>query len=514
MIDDNHKRLLTSLTLAILLVPAAAGAQARQSSYEDKVLAVLEPVAGGLTSDDVARAATQTTPSIAARNAEIDLAIAGRNRTLARFLPQLSLTASVRHTNPTDFDFGAGALAVGAFNPGLLTVGACPDGGGGSCVLDGAGSPVGAAEAEPFEIPRTNYTLDASVNVPISDYLLSLRSARRASAADINAAELRRAGEVEQVGLDARIAYYEWLRARAQVAVAKHALSSTLARLDDARIGLASGTLASVDILQIESLEASSRVAVIDAESFEELARVNLATLMGVTGDQFSVGEDVRADIAATGSPMSLEELVDHARGHRPELGGLSESVRSAKEAARSTASELYPRLEAVANVTHANPNPQFFPPEAAWNTSWFVGLSLSWSVDRFFEGRAQKKELDANARLFAAQRASLVRAVTLEVTSAWQSWHRASSAVALSRKDLEAAEAAYSQRVALYQAGEATTTEILEVEVQRFDASLGSINARIDVRIARARLNRAAALGDREVAGPPVPGGPPGGAP
>lgn len=513
MIACNRSGSLIFLILTTLLAPRAAGAQAQQPSYEDKVLAALAPVPGGLTADDAARAAIRTSPSIGARNAEIDLAIAGRNRTLARFLPQLTLTAGVRHTNRTDFDFGAGALAVGAFNPGLLTVGACPDGSGTSCVLDGAGAPVGAAEAQPFEIPRTNYTLDATVNVPISDYVLSLRSARRASAADVGAAELRRAGETDQVGLDARIAFYEWLRARAQVAVAKQALSSALARLDDARIGLASGTLASADILQIESLEASSRVAVVDAESFEELARVNLATLMGVTRHGFSVGEDVRGDIAATGSPMSLEELVDHARRHRPELRGLGESVRSANEAARSTLAELLPRLDAIGNVTHANPNAQFFPPEAAWNTSWFVGLSLGWNVDRFFQGRAQKRELEANARLFASQRASLARAVTLEVTSAWQGWHRAASAVALSRVDLDAAEAAYSQRVALYQAGEATTTEILEVEVQRFNASLRSLNARIDVRIARARLNRAAALGDREVAGPPVRVAPPGGA-
>jgi outer membrane protein len=462
---------------------ATAAAQEAQPAYEDKVAAALAPVPGGLTADQAAERAVARSPEIAARTAEIDVSLAQRNRTLARYVPRLEVSASVTRTNPIDFDFGAGALSVGAFNPGFLTVGPCPDGSGNNCVLDAAGEQVGAAAAEPFEIPRNNYALNGSLSIPISDYLLALPGARRASAADIASAESRREGETEQAALDARVAYYEWIRTRAQLAVAEQALASARARLEDARIGLAGGT-----------------------RSFEEVARINLGNLMGASDVSFEIGEDIRGDLAAGGEAMTLEELVDHAVRHRAELRALSESVRSAEEASRSAASELFPRLDAVGNVTHANPNPNFFPPEAAWNTSWSIGLTLSWGLDRFFQARAQTRELDANARLFDAQRVGLRRAVTLEVTSAWQAWRRARAAAALSRIDLDAAEAAYSQRVALYQAGEATTTELIEAESQRFNASLRSVNARIELRLARARLDRAAALEGRHIAGPPAP--------
>jgi outer membrane protein TolC len=480
--------------LVSLGASAVAFAQDKQPAYEDKVGAALASEPGGLTADEAAARAAARSPEVAAREAEIDIAAAGQNRTLARYVPTLTITASVTRTNPIDFDFGGGALSVGALNPGGLTVGTCPDGVTQNCVVDGAGEQVGAAAPQPFEIPRNNYGVVGDLRIPISDYLLSMQPARRASAADLRAARLRRAGEVEQAGLDARVAYYEWLRTRAQVAVAESALESALARLEDAKIGLASGTLAQADILQVQSLEASSRVALAEATSFEAVARTNLAVLIGAPPASIAVGEDVRGELAVP--PVTLEAMLESARKNRPELRALTHAIRSAEEAATGTRSELLPRLDAIGSVTYANPNPNFFPPSAEWNTSWVIGLSLSWGIDRFFAGRAQKQELEANARLFEAQRAGLARGVILEVTGAWQAMQRAAAAVKLSRADIDAAEGAYSQRVALYQAGEATTTEVIEAELARFNASLRSINARIDLRIARARLDRAAGLG------------------
>lgn len=477
--------------LTVVGLSAAAFAQDRQPAYEDKVSAALAPTPGGLTADQAALRAGQRAPGVAARQAEIDIAVAGQNRTLARFVPQATVTASVTRTNRIDFDFGGGALAVGALNPGGLTVGTCPDGVTQNCVVDGSGQQVGAAAPQPFEIPRNSYAVVGNLRIPISDYLVSLQPARRASAADLEAARSRRATEASRAGLDARVAYYEWLRTRAQVAVAEQALESALARLADAKIGLAGGTLAPADVLQIESLEASSRVALASAKSYEAVARTNLAVLIEVEPDSIAVGEDVRGELDA--AAVTLDAVLDSARRNRDELRALDQAERSAEEAATGTRSELWPRLDAVGSVTYANPNPNFFPPSNEWNTSWSIGLNLSWGIDRFFSGRAQKKELEANARLFRAQRAEAARGITLEVTAAWQAFQRAATAVKLSGPDIAAAEGAYSQRVALFQAGEATTTEVIEAELNRFNASLRSVNARIDLRIARAQLDRAA---------------------
>lgn len=478
---------------ALLLCAGEARAQ-DVAPVEDPFAAALAPTAGGLTADTAATAAASTSPAVVARSLEIDLARANRDATAARYVPRLTLSAGVTRTNTTDFDFGGGGFSVGALNAGPLTVGPCPAGGG-TCVLDAAGMPVGAVAPEPFAIPRNNYRVDANLSVPLSDYLLSYPSARTAARADIDSARRRTDAERAQVELEARVAYYEWLRARASIALAERSLGGVTARLEDARLLLAGGTVAPADVLQIESALASAQVSLNNARSFEAVARTNLATQMGQATAAFTVGEDVRSDIAPLAEKGSLASLIEHGQKHRAELRGLRLRSTAAREAVTGARADLYPRLDAVASGTYANPNPQFFPPEAAWNPSWSIGLTVSWGLDRFFQTRAQIKTLDANRRLFDAQVANLARGVALEVTAAWQEWQRAEAALALNRKAVEAAEAAYQQRVTLYKGGEATTTDVVEAELQRHNATLLDLNARVDLRIARAKLERAAAL-------------------
>ena len=499
------------LFLLVTVLTLASSARAQDPSvaaYEDRIQAALAANPGGLTADQAAAAAARTAPSIDARSGEIALSKAGQSRTLARYVPTLNLSGSVTRNNPTDFDFGGGGLAVGALNPGQLQVGACQSGGGTNCIVDAAGLPVGAIAAEPFEIPRNNYALNAQLNVPISDYLLSLPSARRASKADLKGARFRRDFERERVELETRVAYFEWLRARAQVAVATESLVSVRARLADAKVGLELGTATPADVLQIESLEASSQVAIINASSFEELARTNLATQMGQTSIDFTVGEDVWAAPTAP-SLTELETLVAHGQKMRSDVRALEQQRLSATEAAGGVNSQLYPRLDGFANLTHANPNQQFFPPSAEWNTSWSVGLRVSWGLDIFFQGRAQKNELLANESIFDAQLAATKRGARIEISSAYQEWQRAEKAVDFNQVDVAAAEAAYGQRVSLYKAGESTTSEVVEAELARFNASLRSINARINLHIALARLRRVAALDGKQPMGPPMPSKP-----
>ena len=83
-------------------------------------------------------------------------------------------------------------------------------------------------------------------------------------------------------------------------------------------------------------------------------------------------------------------------------------------------------------------------------------------------------------------------RAVELEVNAAWEERERARATVELTRRSLDAAEAAYDQQVSLYRGGEATTTDVLGSETERINATLQDVNARIDLHVAHAKLERA----------------------
>jgi outer membrane protein TolC len=484
------------LILALLAGPARGqpADPATAPTFDDEVLAALAPTAGGLTADQAAARAAAGNPSIEARRLEVDLSRANTAQTFVRYLPRVNVAAGVTRTNDIDFDFGSGGFTVGALNAGPLTVGPCPAGAG-DCVLDAAGQPVGAVAPEPFNIPRTNYKVELNLAVPFSDYLFSLPGARRAANADATAKQLGADAEQHRIELDARVAYYEWTRAVAQVALAERALASSTARLEDARLGLAGGTLAPADVLQIESAVASANVNVQNAHSYELVARQNLAVMMGDGGTDYRIGEDVLADVEPLASHGTLAELVAHGQKHRAEIRSLVQASTAADAARDSAGAELLPRLDGVANLTYANPNQQFFPPEREWNASWYIGLNLSWGLDTYFQARAQRRVLAVNRRMFDVQRQAVERGIAVEVTAAWQAWQRAAAALAQSEKALEAAQAAHVQRTELFRGGEATTTEVVEAELQWHNATMLLVNARIDLRIARARLLQAAAL-------------------
>jgi len=470
--------------------------------YDDKVLGAVEPRAGGLTADGAAAAALSASPEIAAKRHEVVATRARHRRTLNRFLPRVTASASVTRVSANDVDFGTGGFSVGALNEGPLVIGACPAGGVNNCVVDAAGSPVAAVGFPSFETPRTSYRTDLGLSVPLSDYVLGLGAARRARNEELVSAETLVAVEQQRVALRARIAYYEWLRTVAQKAVTERSLAATNARLGDARLGLQGGTLTPADVLQIESAVASAQVVVNSAISLEELARADLALLMGAAGNQFSIGENLLDPVEPLGSLGSLTELIQRAQRERKEVRALEALLRANHAAHEGLKSNLYPRLDGVANVTYANPNPQAFPPEAEWKGSWSVGLQLSWDLSGYLDTGVQRTELDTQARISSTQIDVLRRAIASEVTAAWAAWQRAESALVLQQKALEAAEAAYQQRVLLFQAGETTTTTIVEAEVQRHNATLATVNTRVDLRIARVRLLHA-------IAGKPADSGP-----
>lgn len=461
---------------------------------DDVVWKALAPAADGLTAAEVARRAQRRSPAVAVADAQVEVQVAQTRRTLARYLPRLGASASYRRTNELTFDFSGGGAQVGAQTPGLLQIGPCPGGAGGSCILDSAGLPVGAIAGAPLVIPQNNYEVAVNLVVPISDYALSLLPARLGAQADEAAARLQREADWQQVGANARIAFYDWARALAQLAVARRSLANAQARLQDAEKGLEVGTLTSVDVMAMRSLEAASRAALVQAESFARLAEKNLM-ILGDLKKAPALGEDLSAPVPEVSSLGALPELIARGQTERAEVQALAKAHEASKHGARATFMQALPRLDVVANVTHANPNPSYFPPGPVWNTSWFIGGQLTWQLDGAWDARIQLRQVNAQSGLLAAQRASMLEAIEVEVRAAWEEGLRAAEVARISVTEWEAAEATYQQRSMLYSAGEATSTDVVEAALSRHNATLRHVSARIDQRIALTRLRRAAAL-------------------
>lgn len=466
--------------------------------FEDPLLQVLQPQPGGLTSEDVARRAVESSPSIAAMQASVELAEAQFDSTLYQFVPRVEVSFTYTRLSKAQIniggDVGEGFL-VGAANEGPLSLGPCSPGSIFQCVIDTGGMPVGAFPLD-FGIappPLNAFSLQAQLGVPISDYIARLPSAKKSSQAQIDAAELARDAEELTAQKDARLAYYDWVRAKVGVVALEQSIIRTQARLGDAQASFDAGVASKADVMRLDAAVANLTAVKIEAENFRELAAQNLALLMGESEfARYEIGEDVLAPEPAMADSDDLEALVSEAQNERLESKAIAASRKSIDHGIKTTRAGYYPRLDGFADATYANPNQRFFPLEPVWNGSWAAGLRLSFVLGDALQTSAQIDQLEANRRQLDAQQALVHRGLALEVAAAWAERQSAAAALQYTEQAKDSAAEGYRVAVDLFQVGEATTTDILDAEYEQVSTTLNAINTKIDLRIAHLKLEYA----------------------
>ncbi len=461
----------------------------QQRSVEAKPLEPIPVSPHGLTSDDVAEKAVASAPSIDSKGADVELAEARVDKVFNSFVPSVTLTAGYTRLSDVDVQFGSGAL-VGAANPGLLGLGMCPDGSGAQCVVDSAGAPVGAAA---FDIPQVlnQFSLQAKVSVPISDYVLRTFRGLKAAKRSKKAAEVSEQAEGRKVEVDARIAYYDWVRTKAQVVATEETIRSTSARLEDVKLAYDAGLRTEADVKRIQALVANATSANVQARGLEELSRQQLSMLMNEPVQEWEVGEDV---MTPTGSPskMELDEAVGEAMRNRPELEALDLNDKALTDGMKTERAGYYPRLDAFGEVTYANPNQRYFPLVAEWNATWSVGLQLSYTIAGPLAARQSLRELEGQRRSLNAQEEALRRGIRMEVSQAYIDHKTARGRLELAEVSREASDAAYEVVAIQFAEGKATATDVIDAEGQRLDSFIQTYNARIDLQVAQTKLDYA----------------------
>ena len=486
--------ILLPLVTLVPLPSAAAPALVEQATGSDDLEAPdkLRPIpvaANGLTADEVAAKAVEAAPSIEGKDADIDNAEAKIGQTMTSFVPQITLSGSYTRLSNVNVTFGSGAL-VGAGNAGLLGVGACPDGSGNQCVVDSAGAPVGAAS---FKIPQVldQFALQAKISVPISDYVLRTFRGLEAAKRSKKAAEVAKEAEQRKVDIDARVAYYDWLRTKAQVVATEETMRSAAARLDDVQAAYDAGMRTQADIKRIEALVANAKSANVQARGFEELSRERLSTIMNVPVEEWEVGEDVM-DLPPPPPTRKIDEAVGQAMANRPELEALGLNQKALDDGKKVARAGYYPSLNAFAEGTYANPNQRYFPLRQEWNGTWSAGLSLTYTINGPLMARQNVREYEAQGRSLNAQEESLRRGIRLEVSQAYIDERTARSRISLAEASRSASDAAYEVVSIQFAEGNATATDVIEAEGARLDSFIQDYNARIDLRVAQAKLEYA----------------------
>lgn len=124
--------------------------------------------------------------------------------------------------------------------------------------------------------------------------------------------------------------------------------------------------------------------------------------------------------------------------------------------------------------------------------TTWSLGLQLTWSPNDTMVASAQKKTISASTEQLKATREQVTDALILDVTNAFVKVREADASVVSTLAELRAAEDTLRVRKEQFQLGGITSTILTDAEADVTRARLNHLNARVELRIARAQLKKA----------------------
>ena len=230
----------------------------------EKDLDALFTANGGLTADQAASRAGKASPTVRRRVAEVEDSIAEAEATELQLVPQIGAKASYTRNSfiaPVNINFGG----------------------------------------MPFVIPflQNYYLAEATINVPLSDYLLRFPKLIEASHLALDVAKTTKQSAIVGAGEDARLAYYEWLRARLQVLIAQRQLVQVQTTLEQMQALASVQRLSKADLLRVVSQEAEAEQTVDQLKYISELREEQLRILIGATDEPLKIGEDIRKDVTA-----------------------------------------------------------------------------------------------------------------------------------------------------------------------------------------------------------------------
>jgi len=440
----------------------------------------------GVTAEQVGARAAQT--SFTAKAAEENLrgAAARVDAAWAGFLPRLTGTA--RYTRLSDF--APPALTSSGFLVGTTVPPGQP-------ITNPAGQ-LGSIPNIVFPLILDNYLLQANITVPISDYFL--RIAQNYSAATNSQAAYRYDAVAARArsAADGKIAYYTWMRARGAVIVAIQALNDQRIHYTDAKNQFTVGNASKADVLRAETAVASAELAVVRARNLAELTEKQVRVAMhSADTDALEPGESV--DTPPPPFSGNLAQLTTEALASRYEIKSIDANAESARQQASALRAGRYPVLSAFGDAIYANPNPRRFPATNDWFPTWDLGVQAIWSPNDILTASANGADYESRAAALEAQKGTTRDGIMVEMTQSYQAVKESDAALESTKRELASATEAYRVARELFNNGRATSTTLTDAETELTRARLDALNAAVDARIARVRLEHSLGRDTRE---------------
>ena len=286
--------------------------------------------------------------------------------------------------------------------------------------------------------------------------------------------------------LQVKQAYYDVLRAQELVKVAEEALQNAQLRRKLAEAAVEAGVSPRLDVMRAEAAVAATQQGVIAARNVLQLAKAAFNNLLGRRVDE--PVELLPADEAIPEQSAEFAGYLQEALAKRPEMIQANLGVSLSEKQVAAARREQLPTLVVRGQWDFNLKTSTFQPRESSFTTIAALQFKI-WDSGQT-QGRVEQARADVDKAKITVE--NVREGIALEVRNAYLSLQEAQEKVASAEKGLQAATESLRVARLRYEAGVSNQLELSDAELAYTQAEQNLVNARYDLRVAWARLEKA----------------------
>jgi len=287
-------------------------------------------------------------------------------------------------------------------------------------------------------------------------------------------------------------AYSNLYKAQSTVSIVRENLKQAEQRSADFENLEKNGVIARNDLLRVQLQQSNVQLALLDAESNQRLANLNMNIMLGLE-ESTQLQLDSTSFVEITDA-RTFSEFEQVALTNRHDLEALRYREQSASAGIRIAKADYYPALKITGGYFAAN-IPNFVSISNAWN----AGLGLSYNVASLWKTGAKVKSAKIRLAEVKASQDLMSDRVKIEVAQAFEGYILSKKKIEVYAQALE--QATENNRITKnkYRNNLVTTTDLLDAFVQQLLANLDYANSKADAAVAYRRLLQTSGVANNE---------------
>ncbi|WP_143953245.1 TolC family protein [Robertkochia solimangrovi] len=351
----------------------------------------------------------------------------------------------------------------------------------GSGLAGNADGNADSGESGSFTAPKYLMLGQASLSIPLfSGFRISngIRSAEYLE----KAAGLDAASQTEETVMNIVDAYVNLYKAQQAVALVAEDLVQAKQRVKDFTNMMDNGLLAKNDLLSAKLMESNTSLALLDARNNARIANYNMDLLLGFADDtQLELENLNNSDLPLI---AGKDDWRENAMTDRKDLQAMDEREKASEMAVKIAKGSYYPSLALTGGYIAAD-----IDNVATLTNALSVGVGVNFDISNLFKGSSkvhQAKEQQLQTQIMKDQ---LTDQVKSQVFSSYSNYQEAVERIHVYETAREQAEENYRIVKSKHENSLVTTTELLDADIDQFQARLNLEYARVDAVAAYCRL-------------------------